>query len=323
MPGFLLRPTSNRTLAGAQFMPGCSKIYSDIVLFGIRVQFEYYEQHLFNTALSLYSDWIDPLSPSGGPSVRVLLTTCELKKCGLENHRVEGRLLTATQDGIDLYADANCASGACIFPAEGASPDRIIDAIETVVLFLVAQSDRTPIHASAFMMGNKAFVMAGKSGSGKSSLAYAAQRLGLRVLAEDTVFVQTTPRFRLWGWPRAIHLLESDAPKDAEGAIRLRAGRRKLASPVANSCRWAEKSSLCLIERGREVTLETIEVDEALRILTREPEPGYDFYGARSIAAIRAVAAGGCRRLSLSDDPVQAISTLIDVALGSDDRCLL
>ena len=50
--------------------------------------------------------------------------------------------------------------------------------INTLVLFLVAQAARTPLHASAIMLGDTAIVLAGRSGSGKSSLALAADRAG-------------------------------------------------------------------------------------------------------------------------------------------------
>ena len=46
--------------------------------------------------------------------------------------------------------------------------------------------------------------------------------------------------------------------------------------------------------------------------LTAAPEPGFDYYGAQSERAIRAIAAGGCWRLTLSGDPDAAITALID-----------
>ena len=63
--------------------------------------------------------------------------------------------------------------------------------------------------------------------------------------------------------------------------------------------------------RGDGVGLEKIPQDQAVRMLTEAPEPGFDYYGAQFERAIRAIAAGGCWRLMLSGDPDAAIATLI------------
>ena len=82
--------------------------------------------------------------------------------------------------------------------------------------------------------------------------------------------------------------------------------------PIAHPRRTSRKACLCVITRGDAIGLEKIPQDEAVPILTEAPEPGCDYYGARFERAIRAIAAGGCWRLTLSDDPNAAIAVLID-----------
>ncbi|HEY2446891.1 MAG TPA: hypothetical protein VGI20_14240 [Rhizomicrobium sp.] len=219
--------------------------------------------------------------------------------------------MNIVRGGIALRGNGRLGRGACVFPGGGTDSGAFREAINTIVLFLVAHAGRTPIHASAVMIGDRAIVLAGRSGSGKSSLAQAADRAGLPVLSDDTVFVQVEPSFRVWGRTEAIHLREADVPAGVTGGIRIRAGRLKRALPVARPRRNADQALLCVIGQGGNFGLEPIQQEEAVRMLTEAPEPGFEFYGARSEEAVRAVAAGGCWRLTLSRDPDAAIAALI------------
>jgi hypothetical protein len=213
-----------------------------------------------------------------------------------------------------LRANGRCGAGACVFAARDVNGDAFREAIHTIVLFLVAHAGRTPVHASAVIIGNRAIVLAGRSRSGKSALAFAADRAGLPVLSEDSVFTQLEPSFRIWGMAEAIHLLEADAPAGNRARnLRVRAGRAKGAFPIAHPRRMSEKGCLCVITRGDAVGLEKIPQDEAVSMLTEVLEPGFDYYGPRFECAIRAIADGGCWHLTLSDDPDAAIAALIDV----------
>jgi hypothetical protein len=181
-------------------------------------------------------------------------------------------------------------------------------AIEPLLLYLLARRDRTPLHASAFMLDGLAVVLAGSSGMGKSCLAHAAQRAGLRVLSDDTVHVQLTPALRVWGLPRPIHLLPADAPDGGPAALRWRNGKLKRAVPVASDRPLAaDRAVLCLLKRGEAVKLDIL--DE------RPPhwpalEPGFDLLPAQSQAACVALTARGHARLTLGADPATAIAAL-------------
>jgi hypothetical protein len=229
-----------------------------------------------------------------------------------EEHRVCGKQLRIVSGGIKIDADGERGRANCAFCVDAIGTELFHEAIRTAALFLVAQRGRTPVHASAIMIGDRALVLAGRSGSGKSTLAFAAHSTGLPVLAEDTVFVQLYPAFRIWGLCDHIHLFEKDAPVNMKARTRLRSGRLKYAVPVAHAQQSAHKAALCVLASGDHVRLAPLSPDVAARKLTKELEPGYDFHGDRMEEAVQAIAAGGCWQLTLSGDPNAAIAALID-----------
>jgi hypothetical protein len=161
------------------------------------------------------------------------------------------------------------------------------------------------------MLDGAAMVFAGRSGAGKSSLALAACRAGLPLLSDDTIFVQTSPTFRLWSLPRAIHVFPGDAPPGSGGAMRFRSGRWKRTLAPTERRHMARLAVLFVLERGEEVRLAPLSFGEAVQALTADPEPGYQFYGDGSVAAARALAANGAWRLTLSNDPQEAIALVM------------
>ena len=289
-------------------MPSEIQIYGDTTLFGIRVCFESDRRETLDAALALYP-LHDDASVQAQP-VYIVLNTYGVKESPSDNVRVDGMELSIVRDGIVLQADGARRRGTCLFPNELPNEDVVCDAVNTVAMFLVAQAGRVPVHASAVMFGARAVVLAGPSGAGKSSLALAADRAGHPVLSDDTVFVQTEPAFALWALPQAIHVFERDAGTHARNGMRFRSGRWKHVLPIAAPRFRAEQASLCVLARGEDVALEPMAEADAVAALTRDPEPGYEFYGTRAVDAVRAIARGGAWRLTLSHDPDKAIEVL-------------
>lgn len=288
-----------------------SEFWGDTNLFGIRISFRANHRDALRAALSVFSKWDCDGQPAQEASIYVVLNARDAVRTMSDSVRIDGPHLSIVCNGIALRANGRRGRGACIFPGQDASGSAFREAIHTIVLFLVAHAGRTPIHASAIIIGGRAIVLAGRSRSGKSSLALAADRAGLPVLSEDSVFVQIEPTLCVWSLAEAIHLLEADAPGELAGGIRVRSGCVKRALPIADPRRNADKASLCIIARGDSVGLDKIQPDEAVRVLTEAPEPGFEYYGVHSERAIRAITAGGCWRLTLSHDPDAAIATLI------------
>src|SRR6201999_3308211 len=179
------------------------------------------------------------------------------------------------------------------------------------LLFLLTRSGRMPIHAAGVMCGKTALVLAGPSGSGKSTLSLAAMTRGLQILSDDTVYIQPQPRFRIWGFPRPVHVFPADAPGFIQ-ETRLRAGKLKAVVPVPPPVELpvADHAAVVLLERGDQVRLQPVEPSVAVAALSRL-EPGFDLLSRESAKAVAAVTALGCWRLTLTRDPAAAIDALM------------
>ena len=287
------------------------KIYSDILLFGIRVVFCSGDQRVLDIALTLYGDWMNAVAAEDAATVRIDLSWYDVNQELADYHDVQGPHLAIRRKGIAIAADGKSGVGSCLAPPNADARD-IADLINTVVLFLVGHAGRVPLHASAVMVNGTALVFAGASGAGKSTLALAASRAGLPLLSDDTVFVQTSPDFRLWSLAGAIHVFARDAPAGSGSEMRFRAGRWKKALPAPARRHVAHDAVLFVLERGEAVCLTPLPEGEAVRCLTARPEQGYQFYGDASVSAARALAAGGAWRLTLSADPAEAIALVLD-----------
>jgi hypothetical protein len=188
--------------------------------------------------------------------------------------------------------------------------------LEAVTLALLSHFDRHPLHAAAVAHDGGALLLAGPSGSGKSTLACLAHEAGLDVLGDDRVWVQRAPRLRIWGWPGRARLLPEAAthfPALARaGTPSLVDGKVKLAVTLGDAMRprrfRAERAVVCLLERARgRATLTAVAPAEVERALAGPPEPGFDRFPARHAAVARALATDGGWRLTLSDDPRDAL----------------
>ena len=287
-----------------------STFSAETTLFGIGITFQSNHPEALGRALSVFPPE-DGAGTSGEQLVHIVLVADQMDGSAVDNCQINGRQLEVVKGGIAVRADGESGHGSCIFQPTAVSSAPFADAINTVVLFLVAQADRIPLHASAVIVHARALILAGRSGTGKSALALAADRAGLPVLSEDTVFLQLRPSFCAWGRAEVVHLSEKDAPPGVVGGIRVRSGRVKRAIPIIHRCRKAERAMLFLLTKGDRIIFHRLGPDDAVRELTRNPEPGYEFYGARLEEAVRVLASGGCWQLSLSNNPDEAIAALV------------
>lgn len=232
------------------------------------------------------------------------------------------------------------ASGASVLSAQMAdgratafiTPDLLDDepnlrhsVVECLGFLLANQRDRTPVHAAGVVRGGRAILLAGRSTAGKSTLCYACVRAGFGLLSEDTVCVSLGGGPRVWGHPGPIHLLP-DAPRFfpelADLAPRVRAnGKLKLAVDVAalgpgRLATHAERATLCFVERaaGPQSQIAPMPAAEALALLSRPDEPGFDLFADRAPAAAAALVAGGAYRLTVGADLGAAVGLLAGLA---------
>ncbi|HEY4125733.1 MAG TPA: hypothetical protein VGM36_14030, partial [Rhizomicrobium sp.] len=300
-------------------MPRKNTPNQSFTMFGVRVVLESEDREALKVVLTQYANWNAPELFDGSTSIYIVLRVYKVNENILaDTSHVQGESLAITSGGVSASADGVTGRGCCAYPDGAIKGAAFAEMVNTIVLFLLAHRGRIPVHASAVMLGDIAVILAGKSGAGKSSLALAANRIGLPVLSDDTVFVQTSPGLRVWALTEAIHVFEKDAPADVAGGMRFRSGRWKRALAVGEPRHMAERSVLCVLEKGSTASLEPMDRDTAVKALTEAPEPGYEFYGDRSAIAIRALAEGGCWRLSLSNDPAEAMECLCQVFAPSD-----
>lgn len=207
------------------------------------------------------------------------------------------------------WADAARSEARCTVPPSLlGDPQRLAaEVLDTLLLFVVTRRGRVPVHASGVVAGGTAAVMAGPSGTGKSTLALAAHRAGLPVLSDDTVYVQPGPPLRVWGLPRPIHVYPHDAADHGGGAMRLRSGRWKRAVPLPAAPPPAARAALFLLERGDRAALHPVGAETAVERMMALLEPGFDDFRRELPGVVRALAAGGAWRLTLSADPADAV----------------
>lgn len=228
--------------------------------------------------------------------------------------RVEDKNIFLSGEGIVAQTETSAREAYGAFSQTWLDePERLLtEVVDPLVLFLLTHSGRIPVHASALLLGDTAVVLAGRSGSGKSSLALAAHHAGLPVMSDDTVYVQLEPHFAVHAAPRPIHVFAQDAPAGHTGTFRLRSGKWKTALPLpADAPRHAHRAALCVLEKGDRVALEAIDIPTTLERLTGDIEAGFDLFRDEMPTAIRALAANGAWRLQLSRDPAEAIARLV------------
>lgn len=227
--------------------------------------------------------------------------------------RVDGPDVTIRGPGVVAHADLAEGAATCTVSSEYLlDPDALRqEVLKPLVLMLITRHDRTPLHASAFIVDGTAVLMAGRSGAGKSCLARAADALGFQVLSDDAVFIQLEPRLKVWGWPSAAHLLPHDAA-GAAGPLRDRNGKVKRVVPLRSASDTAiacEQAVLCVLSRGVEASLAPISEPEVNRRLWPLDE-GFDLLPAPTARVIAALSVRGAWDLRLSDDPHDAIRLL-------------
>ena len=193
--------------------------------------------------------------------------------------------------------------------------------LEGPTLVLVAARDRLPVHAAMIARAGRAVVLVGPSGRGKSTLAYAAMQDGWRVLADDAVYVQTSPVLRVWGRPGHLCLPDDAGAWFAELAGRsptlLANGKLKFVMDTSAAEPPVSAATICVLERGPVAGLEPISPAALTAALLAELAPSHELYGDAPVRVTRLLARDGGWRLTLAADPAAAVRFLEQLSPGA------
>lgn len=314
----------------------------DLPVLGVPVRFETNAAELLAGVEEAYGAWrmlrpelLQP-SPTQVPRVRLWLEPAD--DAAEESGPIDVRVLA---DGRLVLSGPAASGTADLRTMEAVGRIRhtmLLDTerfrytvLDTLTLFLLTHLDRQPLHAAAVGRRGVGLVLAGRSGTGKSTLAYLAHRAGLRVLSDDAVYLQLEPKFRVWAMQRCIHL-----PADARGRFaelshlpitRPRGGRPKIAVDLAPKELYAvpplvEHAGLCLLQRNAgPATCEPMDTDEAVAYVMNNLEGGFAAFRTSIEPRIRRLARGGAWRLNVGDDAsniAQFLYQLLDAVEGNE-----
>jgi len=191
--------------------------------------------------------------------------------------------------------------------------------LHALTLWMLTALDRQPLHAAGLERDGAVLLLAGPSGVGKSTLVYAALRDGLRVLAEDCVYLQEGIAPRVWGIPGRVHLLPDALrwfPELADTEPSLRANgktKRSVRVPQAGMAppsRGMDRAGVCLLARGPSPGIERLSPRAVEAGLTARFEPGFHRFAHTIGVPVRRLAARGGWRLTLPASPLDAVPIL-------------
>jgi hypothetical protein len=191
--------------------------------------------------------------------------------------------------------------------------------LEAAIFGLLTQFDRQPFHAAAIVRGESVLLLYGPSGAGKSTLTYAAMQNGFNILAEDMVYLQSSPRVRVWGVPSTIHLNQDARTHFPEletaSTVRLANSKEKIAVRVpaerAAPFPSCDRAGLCVVgERAEIARIERIGPDDIEAVVRGRREEGFDVFDNTIGVPLRDIAAQGGWKLTTSPDPRHTVSLL-------------
>ena len=194
--------------------------------------------------------------------------------------------------------------------------------LDGMTLMLTTSVDRCFIHAAAIRTRDRLLLLTGRSGGGKSTLAYALLAAGYEVVSDDTVYVQMRPKPRLWWSGERVSLLRSAANefaelRDIEPQL-LTTGKVKLVIPLPTDSAPEPSCGVplvCVLRHGERPNLTRLTPTEVHAMLTSHVEQGFELRPAQRATVVEWLSERGGWQLTLSSRAAAAIP-LIDEVLS-------
>jgi hypothetical protein len=196
--------------------------------------------------------------------------------------------------------------------------------LECLFHVLAVHQSHTPVHCACVSWRNRGVLICGRSGAGKTTLAYACAKMGMQVVSDDVIHLEWNPtlnRTMLWGNPWQLRL-EAECRNffpELQGEIpRLRSdGGRYFEVDVLGtfpgqaqtSC---EPMALVFLERSLNTAAECIPWDPALALGRMKEDVVLDEESvvARHHALLERLANVGTYTLSYSGHPLSAVTAI-------------
>ncbi len=301
---------------------------------GVPTEFQGTAREVLEIVERTYGSWrATPNDDAPGSAaravVRLIVQRAALRSAPMEpfQHRVPDptRLLVVAPDSFGVADQQRGDAVAYVSRQRLAAGTDLVDGLlEALTLFLLSACDREPLHAAGIVRDGTAILLAGPSGTGKSTLCYAASRRGYGILGDDAAYVQMQPRLRIWGRPGTIRLPPDAGRHFAElgraPATRMANGKTKILVevPEGQRVRSVERATICWLERDNQPSprLERVPAEWLANTMAARLEPGFDLSASTLRARVLGIAAGGGFRLRLSQTPDDAVSLLEEVALS-------
>lgn len=302
-----------------------------LAVLGVPTRFETNRSEVLDAIEESFGNWCS-VSPATSHRLRVGITVFEHVvgggPTGISHHfPAPERLLVRGAGCLGLSDPARREAVAAISEAALADREQFRDGVlEALTYSLISQFDRHPLHAAVVSARDRAarsVLLVGASGSGKSSLAYAAHLAGMRVLAEDVAWLQLEPTLRVWGAPRRVRLTPAavmrvggaTSPTQASGRV----ADDKLLVPLSGECLPGSAGALdvCILAPGTgPARLEPLTAATVRELLSRDVAPGFDRFPERHVRVATALSCRGGWRLHLSADAREAIPLVRGLSVG-------
>lgn len=301
----------------------------EIPVLGLRTRFETNSEDVLALVEEDFAAWRSAASrtEADAPLLTVRITVHDEAEPGLEPIRprstADGRLILQSARSVAVVDPSRRESIAFVSADLLAHEDMFREEMLSAITFaLVAAFDRHPLHAAAVQHGGRALLLAGPSGAGKSTVACLAHLEGFRLMSDDLVWVQMTPRLRVWANTRGAHLradaLEKLSITDVHPVVRERDGKRRISlGAVVRAEPWvvADDARVCILVPGSKASLQSLDSGEVESALAGQVAPGFDRFPDRQDGVLKALAAPGGWRLTLSQEPREALP-FIETMLG-------
>jgi hypothetical protein len=226
------------------------------------------------------------------------------------------RLLVAADGAVGVAEiDRRMAYGYVTRSALDRGDDFAVGFVDALTMALATANDRHPVHAATLVRDGLGILLVGRSGAGKSSVAYAARKRGFEVRGEDVAYVQREPELRVWAKPGPYRLwgeVGRHFPELAGHPVTALAnGKLKMIVPAERASATPVVDAVpVILTPGEVLSLERLAPEEVAAALSETPEVGFDLFVGQAPDVARLLGADGGWRLHLSRDPHEAAEAL-------------